>query len=133
MISFTAVRLFFTWGANPGLFNVLEILQMVKIIAGSISSCKGKKDSTSTLLRQNPSYCDMPGKKRLNFHTFTTKSVLLRHAKRKKPQPPRFCSNIDTKAWQSTQKTQRPPYCDNLSRKSAKIPEKDSFFVLLRH
>jgi len=47
---------------------------------GFIASCPGKKDPTSTLLRQNRFYCFMPGEKRLDFHAFAAKSVLLRHA-----------------------------------------------------
>jgi len=103
------------------------------VIAGLIAPGPGKKDSTSTLLQQNRSYCDTHGGKRLDFYTFTTKSVLLRHEKRQKTQLPRFCSNIGTKARQLTQKTHDPPYYDNLSCKSAKIMEKDSFSTLLRH
>ena len=49
-----------------------------------------EKPLSFTLQRHCRFYCFVQREKRLNFQAFATKSFLLRHAKRQKPQTPRF-------------------------------------------
>jgi len=77
-------------------------------------------------------YCFMRGEKRLDFHAFAAKSVLLLHARGKKTRLPRFCGKIGLIATCMGKKTQLSHFYDKIGLIKTHIEKKDSTFTLLR-